>query len=708
MHKKRTNGDPNGMKILLLVDRLDAGGAETHVETLARGLAERGHRVTVLSAGGRIADRLERDGIAQIRFPFPGRHPWRLLRSFLFLRRIAKRGHFDVLHAHTRTMGVLLSHLPSAYGAHIVTVHAARFGVWTRAMCRRAEVIAVSEDLRSALLADHAAYSERIRVIPNGIDTARFCPPEQAPAHDSVLFVSRLDSDCARGAECLLSCVPTLLRSFPHLTITIVGGGDAYASLAERAERINRRVGRMVVCMVGAVSDTAPFYRRHHVTVGVSRVALEGAACGCAVLLAGNEGYGGILRAEDSTSALSNFCCRGGAHTTAEALCADLLQLLSEQGEQNDALRAWVERDYSARRMTEETERAYDALPRVGGRARGKRLRVLIGGYAGCGNLGDDAILQGAIVRIRAVRSDIDVCALTGAPAKDRCRFGISCYHRTWLPSVLLAMLRADVFLLGGGSLLQDRTGKRSLAYYLFLLRLSHALCRRSQTLAIGLGPLCSDASERAVLRVLDRCDRVTLRDGDSLRWLVLRGFNRARLELLSDPATILPPPPPLRRRAVLGELGISPSADLLCVAVRPACPPSDTSLRVLAAAVRRTVQTFGLTPLFVVLDRREDADPAKAVKRLANCGGTLFFPRDAGELKAVLQGAALLVSMRLHALLFADSLGTPAIALSADLCEPKLASFAKHVGQSHFRADSVGVVPLAAEMERILSRKRK
>ena len=38
----------------MVTDALDIGGAETHVVTLANGLASLGHDVTVVSGGGRL------------------------------------------------------------------------------------------------------------------------------------------------------------------------------------------------------------------------------------------------------------------------------------------------------------------------------------------------------------------------------------------------------------------------------------------------------------------------------------------------------------------------------------------------------------------------------------------------------------------------------------------------------------------------------
>lgn len=57
------------MKILMLIDSLDVGGAETHVETLVLELVKMGCEVSVASNGGKIAQKLESEGIKQLFLP---------------------------------------------------------------------------------------------------------------------------------------------------------------------------------------------------------------------------------------------------------------------------------------------------------------------------------------------------------------------------------------------------------------------------------------------------------------------------------------------------------------------------------------------------------------------------------------------------------------------------------------------------------------
>ena len=54
------------MKILMLCDSMDCGGAETHVLTLSSALVARGHEVYIVSRGGRLVKELLRAGVKHL------------------------------------------------------------------------------------------------------------------------------------------------------------------------------------------------------------------------------------------------------------------------------------------------------------------------------------------------------------------------------------------------------------------------------------------------------------------------------------------------------------------------------------------------------------------------------------------------------------------------------------------------------------------
>lgn len=362
------------MKILLLADGMNAGGAETHVETLALGLKARGHETEVFSCGGAIADRLEESGVAQYRITAVGHSPTRFFAALAVLRRLIRRGRYDLLHAHTRTAALLARAAvvgdPRA-PVRVVTVHARfRIGRLTRRISDWGDrTVAVSEDLRAYVTDRYRVPAECVDVIPNGVDTALFCPVPDRRRMGSILFVSRLDADCSAGADLLCSLAPRLADApgLPPVRIRIAGGGSELERLRAAADNVNRQIGRTTVEIVSLRPQDDPpdlvgLYREADVFVGVSRAAMEAASAGCAVLLCGNEGYGGRLTSGRADAAAGNFCCRDEPPADADRLLSDLLPLLRDPilcRALGRDLRRWMRREFSSGRMALLTERAY-------------------------------------------------------------------------------------------------------------------------------------------------------------------------------------------------------------------------------------------------------------------------------------------------------------------------------------------------------------
>ena len=358
------------MRILMLADRLENGGAETHLECLVAELTKLGHEVEVLSGGGGIADRMERSGIVQWRYLWSDRPVVCYLRARRVWKKAMKGRAFDVFHAHTRRSAFLLQKMRfkrsriDGRPLTVVTVHAAfsctpllrRLSYWGD------RTIAVSEDLRARVCDLFGVPGEVVSVIPNGVDPSVFHPPARSAPVGTVLFASRLDGDCSLGAEWLCKLAPDLRKSHPALQIRIAGGGERLESLRAMASDVNRRCGAEVVTVLGNVEDMAAEYRKSAVFVGVSRAAVEAAMSGCCVILCGNQGWGGILSPENPAPAVSNFCCRGDGEAGGAILFSTLRDLLGD-GKRQTAVaasaRSWMLRDYTSQSMAEAVARVY-------------------------------------------------------------------------------------------------------------------------------------------------------------------------------------------------------------------------------------------------------------------------------------------------------------------------------------------------------------
>lgn len=692
------------MKILLLTDRMETGGAETHIAELAQGLLRLGAQVTLCSSGGAMADALSKKGIRILQMPLYKKNPLTLLRMRRRLSQHVKKENYHVLHAHARIPALLLRGLGKRYGcAEIVTVHAkfsptllrSRLSYWGR------NTVAVSEDLSAYLQKYYRVPSERIHVIANGIDCERFSPAAAKSEEPlGLLFASRLDRDCSLGAELLCRIAPALLRRFPHLRIGIAGGGDALPRVRDLAIEANRIIGFEAVQLHGHVEDMAPLLKKQSIFVGVSRAAMEAGASGCAVILCGNEGYGGILTAENaSLAALSNFCCRDCPRPDAYHLQNDLVTLLEgRELREKYAMesRGFIESHFGTARMCRETYALYhrSLAPKPIG-------SVTVGGYFGCGNLGDDLLLLGFLEGIHSHAPDIRIRALTGHPHRDTKRFGLKCVSRRNPLAILWAMLRSDAFLLGGGSLLQNATSNRSLWYYLFLLRLSRLAHTTPILYSAGIGPLEGRIPLSRTADALKRCAYLSLRDPQSLRLLEGLGIERSRLFEGADPALLAPLPTFSKTAYLQNALRLNDRASYLCVILKGGSNEDSDVLRTVKAAVRMLCKHRFLRPLFLIFDANNDTKVTlQAAKEL---GGKAYRPPAPKEAAALIAIAQAVITMRLHGMVLATAKGVPALGIVASPTEKKITAFAKQSGQGIVPFDQLSVAAVVEGTEQAI-----
>lgn len=343
-------------------------------------------------------------------------------------------------------------------------------------------------------------------------------------------------------------------------------------------------------------------------------------------------------------------------------------------------------------------------MSRFGKRNKGRRY-ICIGGYAGCGNLGDDAILQGWLEKTCGVRERRRIILLSGAPRRDRRRFGVRCVHRKNPFGILWAFGRSQRFDCGGGSLLQNATGNASLFYYLFLLLLARRMGCETRLLAAGIGPIRGRLPMKMTVHILKKCEKLRLRDEASQRFLLEAGIPVDAMELTADPATYLRTPPANRLAYCLLEAGIPAHAPYFCVALQGGGGRAEAIYRQkLGAAIRLFARAHGLMPLFLTLDRRQDEGITSAL--CASVGGRVARLREARDALSCVSGCRFLISMRLHGLIFASMTGKPAIGISATEDEPKLAEFCRAHGFPHFGALDWSVAAMIEAMERAVERR--
>ena len=661
-----------GLKILLLTDKLSLGGAETHILTLYRSLTELGHSVTVASSGGSLSK-----NINHIRIDLVSRSPARLLSGFFSLFFLVKREGFDIIHAHSRLPAVVASFISRILKIPFVTTAHARFksDPLRRSLSRWGDYsIAVSEDIRLYLINFYSLSPHRITVIENAVDFSSFPPlpkPEESSAREiRLLFLSRLDSDCSLCAELLCKLAPRLFTRYPSVRIVIGGGGERLSYIRSLASEINSSHGVEIISVIGEVTDVSAFLRSGTLFVGVSRAALEAAASALPVIVAGNEGFFGHLTRENHRLALaSNFCARGMQMPDAELLfsaACSIIDSLPEAFDEAHALRSALYATLDAASMARRTEKFYfDAIRSKKSRCS-KAPKTLLLGYYGYSNLGDDALLSASISRSYREFSS-SVGAFTAKPKRDSLDFSIPCFRRKNPFALFYRLAKADRLILGGGTLFQTSTSKRSFVYYLLVLRLAQLLKKETLVYANGIGEIYSRTLRRFLFSTLGRCSFVGLRDSASLSLFKRELPDFENVDLETDLALYLAPSATTRANFLIFNALKQKSAHFF--AVFPHFAASRFSRFELQLAIRMAKKKR-LAPVYIACSP-QDLFLCRSLAR--KFGGSVLSNLTFSDLLSLLPFSSLVISMRYHPLLAARTLRLPLIAVGDDI---KLSEF--------------------------------
>lgn len=302
------------------------------------------------------------------------------------------------------------------------------------------------------------------------------------------------------------------------------------------------------------------------------------------------------------------------------------------------------------------------------------RKHLVLSGYYGFHNVGDEAILQAIIRALRNEAPDIKLTVLSNDPDFTRRVYEVDAVNRWDLRAVIGAIKESDGLISGGGSLLQDETGFKSIPYYAGIMQIACWLKKPFFVYAQGMGPIHHGYNRWFVKRVLNRATLLTIRDDDSKALLEQIGVSRS-IDVVPDP--VMGMSAPSNSRWVSEEEDTLRDAPFMTVSVRH-WHGGETYIEKFAKAAD-ALRVKGYPVVFVPMHGEEDDAFSREVIGYMD-HDAMIAPYDAPvhEKVAVIGESALLIGMRLHALIFAAVTGTPFAALSYD---PKIDAFASQVG---------------------------
>lgn len=322
---------------------------------------------------------------------------------------------------------------------------------------------------------------------------------------------------------------------------------------------------------------------------------------------------------------------------------------------------------------------------------------VVISGYYGFRNNGDDALLMSIIQGLKAEKPDITITVLSKNPEETRRIYGINAVSRQNVFKIAAELWRARLLISGGGTLMQDRTSTKSLLYYLSIIRAALCMNKKVMLYANGIGPLSSAKNRERARRVLSRVDVITLRDRASYDELMKIGVTGPKIELTADPAFgIMPAGEPVRQ-----------DRPRICVSVRPWKGARADFADILARACDYANEKYGVETAFLPMQPQRDTEITEKIRSKMKSPSALIKPDyDAPRLLSRLAGYEMCIGMRLHTLIYAACVCVPVVGLVYD---PKVSGFLDYIGSDNYcSVETLGEAELCAAVDRCFANRNE
>ena len=311
-------------------------------------------------------------------------------------------------------------------------------------------------------------------------------------------------------------------------------------------------------------------------------------------------------------------------------------------------------------------------------------MRVLIGGPPyGCKNIGDEAILSSIIYSLRKIEKGIgkkiNITVLTADLKNTEKRFGVSTTEAHGKFNLMREIIRTDVLICGGATILSDCP-----RYALKLVKYAHLMGKKVIIYGVGMNSINDPDMKRFIRDNSNKANVITVRDKDVKSRLLEYGVT-VPVFATADPAVLIEPAKKERVNEILSINNIPYEASIVGFGISGEEDVRHiTPVEEFAKAIDFLIEQYGMYVLFIPTNFREDQDiplMQAVLKQMkipegAQILNEFMLPED---LIGLVSRTKLIISSRLHLLIFGVNAGVPVIGVSRG---EKVTSFVSYLGE--------------------------
>ena len=685
------------MNILCLTSGGDVGGAKTHILSLLHGLKQTDTVLLVCFTEGAFAEEAR-----QLDIPTTVITDKNIVRAKNKVLQCAKEGGYELIHCHGARANMIGSLIRNKVGIPVITtVHSDYkldymgrplgnlvYGTINRLALRTMDYYVGVSDHTTDILIARGFDPQKIYTVYNGVDFSERTPAltreeflQQAGVQtdeNTVIFGIAARINPVKDMTTLIQGFAQAQKKNPNIRLLIAGSGEEEEKLKALAERTCLK---NTVTFLGWLKDTDSFYQALDVNMLTSVSEAfpyslpEGARWHCATIATA---VGGIPHFVDH--AVNGYLF---TPKDVDTLAAYMVELSTDREKRlgfGEKLYQKAREKFSAEATVSRQKEIYASVLQRVKRKTGKRDGVIICGAYGHGNVGDETLLSIIVSQLRSIDEDIPIYCLTRKPVETKQKLRIQAIKTFDLFTLFRKLGKSKLFISGGGTLIQDITSSRSLIYYIFTLQLAKMRGNRVMLYGCGIGPVQRKNNRRYSKRILNSCaDVISVRDSYSSDYLKQLGVTKPKIVSTADPAINCECADDERMQSFLSSIGIDPEKNYLLVSVR-SWGHSFEYLKEIAHSLSYAYQTYGLTPLLLEMEPKHDAVSVRQLAELLTCPYQIAGnASDGWQVVGLVKHTKLVLSMRLHGLIFAAGSGVNFVGIAYD---PKVMAFANYLGE--------------------------
>lgn len=709
------------MKILHMISGGDSGGAKTHVFALLDALKKYAEvKIICLTPGVFYQEILKKD-IDTVLIEQKNRGDLSIITR---IADIIENEGFDILHIHGARANFVSSLLKRRIKIPVVsTVHSDYKLDFTEGFYKKYVFtllnqialkdmdyyIGVSNNFRNMLI-DRGFAPNKIFTVYNGMDFTKphtfiskkeFLENYNIPYEENTTYIGIIGRfDLVKGHKIFIEGAKYALEKNKNLRFLLAGEGPLISDLKKQAEDygIKDRVH-----FVGFLDNIYDFINAIDINTLTSLsesfpyVLLEGAKMKKPTISSNVGGISDLIESGENGFLFENGNCRDFSDKVLKLAESKIMQLKFGENLYNKATTKFSN-DNLAKSHIKIYERIlkdfYDT----------KKYDIVMSGYYGFNNSGDDALLTAITDNLRSYKEDVRILTLSKNPKQTRKLFKVDSVNRFNPLSVYKSLKKSKLFLNGGGTLIHDATSSHSLYYYLYLMNLAKKLKLKLVVYANGIGPF-KQKNEKISSLVTKKADLITLRDELSLKELRRIGVDNKNVFVTADPAITLNACTEEETLKLMEENNIDPLKKYMAVSVRGWNKNDKLFEAKIAEICDYVYEKYNIETIFITLRPSEDLVISQNIlQRMSHKGYIIKTEQSAEKLMGVISKCELVIGMRLHSLIYATTMCVPLIGVIYD---PKIKGFLEYIRQDMLiDAENIDSSRLREMIEEILNNK--